>query len=164
MHLALQNLANVDSGPFQRGIEIPFYWHVPRSGGGTISDVLGSCLSLAIASDAGGSAEFAHEETLRVVQFSRLLSFLNVDTYTPNGIQRAKQLNLVTSGLVDAIISPLLYDAATLFTPTRKGRMITMLRHPIERAVSLFYFIQDTQWKQPETRNEKLADISIERK
>jgi hypothetical protein len=41
MHLALQNLANVDSGPFQRGIEIPFYWHVPRSGGGTISDVLG---------------------------------------------------------------------------------------------------------------------------
>lgn len=99
-----------------------------------------------------------------MVQFSRLLSFLNVDTYTPNGIQRAKQLNLVTSGLVDAIISPLLYDAATLFTPTRKGRMITMLRHPIERAVSLFYFIQDTQWKQPETRNEKLADISIERK
>ena len=37
----LQNLANVDSGPFQRGIDIPFYWHVPRSGGGTISDILG---------------------------------------------------------------------------------------------------------------------------
>ena len=103
-------------------------------------------------------------QTLRVFQFSRQLSFLNVDTYTPNGIQRAKQLNLVTSGLVDVILSPLLHDASTLFTPTRKGRMITMLRHPIERAASLFYFIQDTQWKQPETRNEKLAEVTIESK
>lgn len=35
------NVADVDAGPFQRGIDVPFYWHVPRSGGGTISDVLG---------------------------------------------------------------------------------------------------------------------------
>ncbi|KAL7466681.1 hypothetical protein ACHAXS_006975 [Conticribra weissflogii] len=32
----------------------------------------------------------------------------------------------------------------------------------IERAASLFYFIQDTQWKQPSTRNDQFADISIE--
>jgi hypothetical protein len=90
------------------------------------------------------------------------LSFVNVDTYTPKGIQRAKKLNLVASGLADVVISPLLYDTATLFTPTRKGRIFTMLRHPVERATSLFYFIQDTQWKRPETRNDKLAEISIE--
>jgi len=33
-------LANVDE-LFQRGIDVPFYWHVPRSGGGTMNDVLG---------------------------------------------------------------------------------------------------------------------------
>lgn len=38
---ALENVADVNAGPFQRGIDVPFYWHVPRSGGGTISDVLG---------------------------------------------------------------------------------------------------------------------------
>lgn len=38
---ALENIANVESGPFQKGIDIPFYWHIPRSGGGTMSDVLG---------------------------------------------------------------------------------------------------------------------------
>lgn len=35
------NLSNVDDGSFQKGIDVPFYWHVPRSGGGTVNDVLG---------------------------------------------------------------------------------------------------------------------------
>jgi hypothetical protein len=48
-------LANVDDMLFQRGIDIPFYWHIPRSGGGTMNDVLGSCLHLTLAADAGGS-------------------------------------------------------------------------------------------------------------
>jgi len=34
-------LANVDDMLFQKGIDIPFYWHVPRSGGGTMNDLLG---------------------------------------------------------------------------------------------------------------------------
>ena len=34
-------LANVDDLLFQRGIDVPFYWHVPRSGGGTMNDLLG---------------------------------------------------------------------------------------------------------------------------
>lgn len=38
---ALENTADVNSGPFQKGIDVPFYWHIPRSGGGTLSDVLG---------------------------------------------------------------------------------------------------------------------------
>ena len=38
---SFEALANVDEIPFQRGIDIPFYWHVPRSGGGTVNDVLG---------------------------------------------------------------------------------------------------------------------------
>jgi len=48
-------LANVDDMLFQRGIGIPLYWHIPRSGGGTMNDVLGSCLHLTLAADAGGS-------------------------------------------------------------------------------------------------------------
>jgi len=40
--------------------------------------------------------------------------------------------------------------------------MFTVFRHPVERAASLFYFIQDTQWRQPETRNDQFADITIE--
>lgn len=87
---------------------------------------------------------------------------MNVDTSTHQGIARAKNLNLVSSGLADVVISPLLHEASTLFTPTRRGRMFTVVRHPVERAASLFYFIQETQWRQPGTRNDQFAEISIE--
>ena len=49
-----------------------------------------------------------------------------------------------------------------LFFIKMTGRMFTLFRDPIERAASLFYFIQDTQWKQPGTRNDQFADITIE--
>ena len=157
-----QSLANVDSGPFQRGIDVPFYWHVPRSGGGTVNDILGSCLHLTLAADAGGSEGESGVEMLKVLHFAHEVNYVNVDTSTLKGIQRAQDLNLVPSGLADVVISPLLHDGTTLFTPTRKGRLFTIFRNPIERAASLFYFIQDTQWKQPNSGNEQFASMTIE--
>ena len=50
-----ESLASVDDLLFQRGIDVPFFWHVPRSAGGTMNDVLGSCLHLTLAADAGAS-------------------------------------------------------------------------------------------------------------
>eukprot|EP00581_Thalassiosira_minuscula_P014568 CAMPEP_0183713170 /NCGR_PEP_ID=MMETSP0737-20130205/8101_1 /TAXON_ID=385413 /ORGANISM="Thalassiosira miniscula, Strain CCMP1093" /LENGTH=1188 /DNA_ID=CAMNT_0025941921 /DNA_START=135 /DNA_END=3701 /DNA_ORIENTATION=- len=159
---AFYALANVDD-LFQRGIDVPFYWHVPRSGGGTMNDVLGSCLQLTLAADAGVSEEGGEDETLKVLHFSGHVSYVNVDTSTHEGIDRAKNLDLVSSGLSDVVISPLLHEASSLFTPTRRGRMFTIFRHPVERAASLFYFIQETQWQQPGTRNDQFADITIEK-
>jgi len=152
----------VDDVLFQRGIDVPFYWHVPRSGGGTMNDVLGTCFHLTLAADAGGGEEHGQEQTLKVLHFSRQISYVNVDTSTQKGISRAKNLHLASSGLADVVISPLLHDASTLFTATRRGRMFTIFRHPVERAASLFYFIQETQWRQPATGNEQFADIHIE--
>jgi hypothetical protein len=34
-------LANVGDPLYQRGADVPFYWHIPRSGGGTMNDILG---------------------------------------------------------------------------------------------------------------------------
>lgn len=157
-----QALANVDSGPFQRGIDVPFYWHVPRSGGGTVNDILGSCFHLTLAADAGGTEGDNGADMLKVLHFAHEVNYLNVDTSTVKGIQRAQDLNLVPSGLADVVISPLIHDATTLFTPTRKGRLFTMFRNPIERAASLFYFIQDKQWKQPDSGNPQFASMTIE--
>lgn len=156
------DVANVDDLFYQKGIDLPFYWHIPRSGGGMMNDVLGRCLHLTLAADVGGSEGHDQQEDLEVLHFSHKVSYVNVDTSTHQGIGRAKRLNLVSTGLADVLISPLLHEASTLFTPTRKGRMFTIFRHPVERAASLFYFIQETQWRQPATRSDQLADISIE--
>lgn len=52
---AFQVLADVTDLPVRKGVDAPFYWHIPRSGGGTVNDIFGGCLSLTLASDAGGS-------------------------------------------------------------------------------------------------------------
>ena len=99
---------------------------------------------------------------MQIVEFSKYLSFVNVDTSTAEGIARAKSLGLAGSEIVNVVVSTLLHEAATLYTPANRGRMFTLIRHPVERAVSLFHFIQDTQWRRRQTYNKDLAELTID--
>ena len=59
------------------------------------------------------------------------------------GIHRAIDLNLAKSKLVDIILTPLINEASLLFEPpNNQGRCFTLMRHPIQRAISVFYFLQ----------------------
>mmetsp|Transcript_23794 Transcript_23794/g.35296 ORF Transcript_23794/g.35296 Transcript_23794/m.35296 type:complete len:215 (-) Transcript_23794:66-710(-) len=44
----------------------------------------------------------------------------------------------------------------------KKGKIFTMFRHPVDRMVSMFYFLQDNVWKAEGTYNKELAEITIE--
>lgn len=72
-----------------------------------------------------------------------------MDTTTPQGIERAIQMNLVQSGLADIIFTPLLHDASQLFnnTANQHGRVMGLFRHPVERAVSLFHYLKKATWE-----------------
>ena len=48
------NLADIDEVSSLQGHDLPFFWHIPRSGGTMMNDILGSCLKMSLASDAGG--------------------------------------------------------------------------------------------------------------
>jgi hypothetical protein len=52
---AFDNLADVKDLPVRKGVEIPLFWHIPRTGGGTVNDIFGGCLGLTLAADAGAS-------------------------------------------------------------------------------------------------------------
>jgi len=142
--------------------DIPFFWHIPRAGGATMNDVLGSCLQLTLASDAGGRDGHDKDKKLVVLKFSKHLSYVNVDTSTIEGIERCKRLGLTSSGIADVIVTSLFHEAASMFTPRNRGRMFALFRHPIERAVSLFHFVQDTHWRNKQTFQQDLADLTIE--
>ena len=58
---AFENLADVDDLPVRKGVDIPFFWHIPRTGGGTVGDIFGACMGLTLASDVGGTATEAKE-------------------------------------------------------------------------------------------------------
>lgn len=58
------------------------------------------------------------------------------------GIERCQSLNLIQSGLADVVSSPLPFEASSLFTGDRRGRMFALLRPVVDRVVSHFRWIQ----------------------
>lgn len=100
-------------------------------------------------------------QKIRVVTLNGGLHYVNVDTTTKSGIERAARLRLVPTHLADVIVTPYYMDAASmLFNPGNKARMFTILRHPIDRAVSLFFYIQNATWET--TYDESMKSMTLE--
>jgi hypothetical protein len=57
---------------------------------------------------------------------------VNVDTTNVDGIQRAANLGLSASGLVDLVVSNNSVPVGLLFDMEQKGRSFLLLRDPIE--------------------------------
>ena len=89
---------------------------------------------------------------------------LNVDISTVAGLERARSLDLLGREYADALLSTLLYPSSTLLVEQSEhpGRMFTLIRHPVERAVSLFHYIQDTQWRNKDTFQKELSELTLE--
>mmetsp|Transcript_28892 Transcript_28892/g.61005 ORF Transcript_28892/g.61005 Transcript_28892/m.61005 type:complete len:502 (+) Transcript_28892:132-1637(+) len=136
-----------------------FLWHIPRSGMTTMKRVASYCLGLTLASEAGKSETVGRSvNEIRLVEGLDGLRFAAVDLSNPDGIAHAKALNVGKSDAIDVVSSPYLWESAALFDQEKKGYMVAMFRHPIERAVSLYYSMRkDEQYK-----NQVGSLISIE--
>ena len=74
--------------------------------------------------------------------------YVNIDMSTEQGVQRAIDLNFVQSGLADLAISARINIASRIFDPpNHHGICFTMMRHPVERAISLFYHLKEASWE-----------------
>ena len=102
-----------------------------------------------------------HQE-LRVVVSEDGRKYVNVDVTTMEGIARASRLNFVSSGLADVIFTPLLRESAELLLDgdKHKGRMFAVFRSPVDRVVSLFYYLQQATWEP--TYTEEYASMTID--
>ncbi|KAL7499269.1 hypothetical protein ACHAWT_006890 [Skeletonema menzelii] len=130
---------SVDEG---KGRDVPVFWRIPRSASSTVEDVMSNCYHLAVASALGTRQGHDQDQTLSIVQFGNA-KFVNVDMSNPAGIERAKAMNLGTSNIADAISTPFLYETASIFENVPdSGKCFTMLRHPVDRAISLYFRYQ----------------------
>eukprot|EP00578_Thalassiosira_sp_NH16_P025628 CAMPEP_0181100888 /NCGR_PEP_ID=MMETSP1071-20121207/13446_1 /TAXON_ID=35127 /ORGANISM="Thalassiosira sp., Strain NH16" /LENGTH=496 /DNA_ID=CAMNT_0023183673 /DNA_START=99 /DNA_END=1586 /DNA_ORIENTATION=- len=154
----LSNLANIFQEPYNPLQNKLFLWHIPRSGSTTIIRIASYCLGLTIASEAGKSEVASGSQELRIVEGLDGIHFANVDTSNPQGIERAKSLDLGQSEQVDLVSSPYLWDLAGIFDEVHKGYMVAMFRHPIERAASLYYSMR----KNPQYEKQVGSLLSIE--
>ncbi len=67
-------------------------------------------------------------------------------------------MGLIESEMSDVIFTPLLHESTILFNNTsHNGRAFTLFRHPVERAVSLFHYLQHANWEP--TFSKKLESI-----
>ena len=87
--------------------------------------------------------------------------FVNVELRTPKGIQRAIELDIIGSGLVDVVFASRLYQVKDILHPPKnQGRCFTLFRHPVERAVSLFYYLKDASHEN--SFNREISTMSID--
>lgn len=142
----LVNFADIFQEPYNPLKNKLFIWHIPRAGSTTIKRIASHCMGLSLASEAGkseigkgGIRPGSPRDVLRVVEGLDGMHFANVDMSSKDGIKRAKKLHVGTDKIVDMVSSSHIYDVATIFNQEHKGYMVAMMRHPIDRAVSLFY-------------------------
>eukprot|EP00591_Stephanopyxis_turris_P005134 CAMPEP_0195517576 /NCGR_PEP_ID=MMETSP0794_2-20130614/11017_1 /TAXON_ID=515487 /ORGANISM="Stephanopyxis turris, Strain CCMP 815" /LENGTH=707 /DNA_ID=CAMNT_0040646397 /DNA_START=48 /DNA_END=2171 /DNA_ORIENTATION=+ len=142
--------------------ETPVFLHIPKSGGSSFKDIFGRCHRLTMAAEAGileGHDKDTELETI-YIEDNPWHKFVNVDTSKAEGLKRAKEMGLVPSGLADLIVVSHVYDAETLFDSSHKGRLFAVFRHPVDQAISLFYYLQYATWER--SYNERFSSMTIQ--
>mmetsp|Transcript_38857 Transcript_38857/g.58368 ORF Transcript_38857/g.58368 Transcript_38857/m.58368 type:complete len:342 (-) Transcript_38857:270-1295(-) len=127
--------------------DTPFFWHVAKSAGSTSKSMYAQCAGLVVACEVGGREGHDREPELAVVEMNQGLKYLNVNLSTKEGMERAGRLGMVESGLAEIIITSHIEPLTELFSPEYRGRMFSLFRHPVERVVSLFYYLQTATWE-----------------
>lgn len=128
-----------DTTTLRRKSDSNFFFHIPRSGGSTIKEIAGRCLRKTLASEVGVRDGHGEDVMLQVVDFDGN-KYVNVDTTSIDGLHRSANLGLAASKLAGMMSSSYFEEVGMLFDLDHKGRAMTILRHPIERAVSHYYY------------------------
>jgi len=131
------------------------FFHVPRNGGQSIKDIVGSCLGLVQASDVGIRNGHDQDASLQIVDIEHI-KYVNVDVNSKPGIERAASLgccssrssantpnNATSSSSIhpDLVSTPYFLNAVKyLFSAESPARAFILLRNPMERALSMYEY------------------------
>jgi len=111
------------SVPYDAQRDLPVFWHVPKSGGTTLQDLLMHCVGMVGANEIG-AAHSQETGQLEIVHMEDGNRYVNVDMSNPSGIDHAAELGFGSSGLADVVITSWLDQAASVFDSDHKGRWV----------------------------------------
>ena len=139
------------------------FWHIPKSGGTTAKRLymcMGQTLSIRIGIDPRYGHDKEHELVVFAPSTGQDWKTPNVDTTVKPGILRAEKLGLVQSHTTDLIFTmEPQFAGEHLYDEVDKGRILALFRHPIDRVVSKFYYLQTATWEK--TYRPEWADMSV---
>jgi len=122
----------------------PFFFHVPRSGGQTVKDIVGLCLHKVQASEVGIRNGHQTDTQLQIVSIDDT-QYVNIDTTSKEGIERAAMMGFAQAQMAEMVTSSYFLNVARfLFSKDRPGRAFILLRNPIHRAVSMYNYQRST--------------------
>jgi len=126
-----------DTNSLQGDNDLVFFWHIPKASGSTVKNIMNFCFDLKRAEKLNEhpSMDYARNNVL------------NMDTSSPEGLSFSFANQIVNSGKVDVIVSNYFLSGAALFTDIHNGKTFTILRHPIELALSLFHYRRKATWE-----------------
>lgn len=168
----INNLADAAYPVKKSKTETPFFWHVPKAGGTTVQRLYW-CMGSTIANEVGVNPKFGVDSS----EHSDIIAFkpwdenpgkvINVDVCSPKGILEAKKRGFLDRSVkprqaTTSFVSTSEFHQVTsmLFAPDRQARMFALFRHPIDRAVSKFYYLQKATWEP--TYNAKWAKMTLD--
>lgn len=98
------------------------------------------------------SGSYAHIITHLSLPYLQSMTYaretiLNMDTNSPEGLAFSFSSQIVNSGKIDVVVSNYFLSGAALFTDVHHGKAFTILRHPIELALSLFHYRRKASWE-----------------
>jgi len=147
--LELDAISNLTTG-YDPLTEIPLFIDIKLTGSTAVKRSISKCFNLTMACELGLRQPNYNEEELAVFpsEYMGYTGFyVNVDTSTKKGLQRANKLNFTSSGLADAMSTPMLYEGKRVFREGQtKARMFTVFAHPIARSVGYYHYIQQATW------------------
>jgi len=91
-------------------------------------------------------------------------SVVNADTSSPQGIERASKLGLTEKNFPNLVINTSrVFEALSIFNGQYRGKLFMILRHPIERAVSKYFYTKIATWERnykPWVQNMTMAEFA----
>ena len=112
--------------------DVPFFLHCPKAGGTTVIHLLIEAYHFPSPVHVGISADID-----ALVAKRKVASAVNLWQKALRGPESRRHQHHQ-----QPIVTPLFFDAQRLLERKHRGRMFTVLRHPVDRMHSLFYYLR----------------------
>lgn len=158
-HALYRNLVNFDEDlPFDPSSQVPYLFHIHKSGGSSMKHML-TCMGLTQTRRGNSEGCDDQDDSIHVCPLV-WGTVVNADASSPKGIARIKKIGIFDVNVPKLVITTSrIYEALSIFTPQHRGRLFLILRDPVERAISKYYYNQVATWEK--NYNPSIANMTL---